>query len=59
MARRRKNSSFKPNRAYVSEAVGKFLKKGGKITQVKFDDALYNQFVSRSRSVLLDSSWDI
>ncbi len=48
--RKSRAKSFNPNHEYVANAVNDFLKKGGKITQLKAKEGNFSGFVDSSVS---------
>lgn len=48
--RKKRGSSFNPNRSQINSAVEDFLKKGGKVTKLEADDTNYERFMSGKES---------
>ena len=49
--RKKRNTKFNPTRAYLDKSVEAFLKGGGKITQIVFDENSYKAFISEKESL--------
>ncbi len=48
--RKRRATSFNPNRDYVTSAVREYLKTGGKITHLKAEDVNFEVFITAKES---------
>jgi hypothetical protein len=52
--KRRKRSSFNPNREFVNEAVELYLNRGGKINLVVINEDSYGEFIKTSDYVAVN-----
>ena len=43
-----RKKSFKPNRAYLNEAMGAYLENGGKITKIELGEKEFKSFIASS-----------
>jgi hypothetical protein len=52
--KRRKRSSFNPNRAFINEAVELYLNNGGKINQIEINQDSYGDFIKKNDYVAVN-----
>ena len=52
--RKRRKNIFKPNRAYINEAIDVYLKSGGRINKIIVKEGDYSDFVAIKEQVAHD-----